>query len=82
MTALEDVQVQRSGVVALIYNVGTKSVDYELLRNSPKLMESLPFRVVSVHYCYSDVRIRPAMALIQANIGTEGRVRFRAHFGA
>ena len=46
------------------------------------LLISLPFRIAGLHFCYSDTRLRPAMALIQLVVGHQVRIRFRSHFGS
>ena len=82
----DDEDAQRKGVVKVFYNVGmggtSPTMDTDLMfKGAPVLFEAMPFRMVAMHYCYDDPRIRPAMSLLHHVIGRSGRVRFRAHFG-
>lgn len=84
MAALEDEDNQRKGFVAVLYNLHLDKVDdryRELLTNASKINAGLPFRVVAVHYCYSNASLRPALALFKLTCSYNLRLRFRAHFG-
>jgi len=82
MTALEDVETQRNGIVMVGYNMGAKRVvDRGLAFAIQFVMRILPFRIVSIHYCYDDVRFRVMMTLAMLMMGASRRVRLRAHYG-
>ena len=84
MVALQDEEMQQNGVVALFYNVGfgvTPHIDKDLFFSSPRISNSLPLRFVARHYCYDNMKLKPVLSLLRVNIETNGRVRFRAHFG-
>jgi hypothetical protein len=82
MMALEDVETQTAGVVMVGFNMGSKRVvDRKAAFAVQSTKRVLPFRVVSIHYCYDDVRFRVMMTLGMLMMGASRRVRFRAHFG-
>ena len=82
MTALEDVETQKNGIVMVGYNMGAKRVvDRELAFSIQFVMRMLPFRMVSIHYCYDDVRFRVMITLAMLMMGASRRVRMRAHYG-
>jgi hypothetical protein len=86
MTMLEDEEAQRKGMVFILYDVqnltGIQRMTVPgVATASTKMIDSIPFRLTGLHYCYDDPMIRPAISIIQHIIGTHGRLRFRAHFG-
>lgn len=82
MTALEDEETQKKGIVLLGYNMGAKSVvDRPAVWAIEKLRKALPMRVVGMHYCYDSFKMRPMMSLAMLVMGATSRVRFRAHYG-
>ena len=84
LSSLDDEEAQKKGVVLVFYNVGlcAPEKDYsELMRHMHMVSEALPYRAAANHYCYDDVRIRAAMALLQLILGKNHRLRFRSHFG-
>jgi len=85
MIALEsDEEMQRKGVVGILYNVGSTSngfQDAEVFMKGAKYFMSLPCRFAAMHYCFSDAVVLPFLSLLQLVIGKEGRLRFRTHFG-
>jgi hypothetical protein len=82
MSALEDEETQKAGMVMVGYNTGPKScMDIQAVWGVMKLRRVLPFRVVGMHYCYDDFKMRPMMTLAMLIMGSHGRMRFRAHYG-
>jgi hypothetical protein len=83
MTALEDVSAQRLGLAAVLYNIDFRSQrqDIDFLLNSTFLNEALPIRYASCHFCYNDITLQPLLSTFQLIVGTEARIRFRAHYG-
>jgi hypothetical protein len=83
MTALEDVETQRSGIVLCGFNLGkTSRLDRQAAWSISKLKNVLPLRVVGLHYSYDDFKMRPMMALATLVMKSHGRTRFRAHYGS
>ena len=83
MTALEDVETQRNGVVLVGINVGPKrAVDRTAVWTTQRVRKTLPIRVTGMHYCYDDFKMRPMMSIAMLVMGATSRVRFRAHYGA
>ena len=88
-----DVTTQRRGIIHIQYEVSSivKGFDVhnedeftmppELYMYGPQLYNSLPYRVVALHYCYDKVGLQPAMALLRM-VGSNLRCRFREHYGA
>lgn len=84
MRGLENEEMQRHGMVMVVYNVGLcemKSLHLNLMMNAGFLFTDLPFRLMSVHYCYDTPKLRLAIAISQITLGQAGRIRFRAHYG-
>ena len=46
------------------------------------LIQCVPFRFVSVHFCFNSPLLRQPMALIQKALTTKHRLRVRSHYGA
>ena len=90
MKAVEnDESIQKKGVVNIMYNVDndheerfhyTKK-DLELMVDASFINDCLPFKYASMHFCYNNPRLKPLMNVIQYAVGTEARIRFRAHYG-
>jgi hypothetical protein len=82
MAALEDENTQKAGMVIVGYNMGPKrALDRQAVWGIQKLRRVLPMRVVGMHYCYDDFKMRPMMTLAMLVMGSHGRMRFRAHYG-
>ena len=88
----EDVDVQKRGIVHVNYNVnnvsssssGTnKIIDHTFLELVTKLhlIQCVPFRFSSVHFCFNSPVLRQPMALIQRALTTNHRLRIRSHYG-
>ena len=45
------------------------------------LIQCVPFRFVSVHFCFNSPLLRQPMALIQKALTTKNRLRVRSHCG-
>jgi hypothetical protein len=82
MTALEDPETQKAGLVLVGYNMGEKrAMDRQAVWAIQRLRKVLPMRVVGMHYCYDDFKFRPMMTVAMLVMGAMNRVRFRAHYG-
>ena len=82
MAALSDEETQKKGMVFVGYNMGHKSTsDRTPVKIIMKMRQLLPVRVVTLHYCHDNVRVRPMMFLAAFLSGAYGRVRFRPQYG-
>lgn len=82
MTAVEDEDTQKSGLVIVGYNMGPRRViDRKAAFAIQSLRKHLPFHLASIHYCHDDFRSRPMMTVAMLVMGATTRVRFRAHYG-
>jgi hypothetical protein len=85
MAALEDENVQKYGLVHVLYDIGLKQHDViyaDLLTSIHIIRDGLPFRLPALHYCFDKPMMRGAMSLLQTMISKNQRLRFRAHFGS
>jgi hypothetical protein len=91
MSALQaNETVQRRGVVYVCYEVVEQEQEakrrptkllVEVIQHTQLLRDGIPARSASYHYCYSNVAVRPAIAMLRAVAGTDFRLRLRDHFG-
>jgi hypothetical protein len=82
MVALQDQETQQNGLVMVGFNTGKdRVVDRPAAWAIQKIMKVLPMRMVGIHFCYDDFKIRPMMSLAMLVMGAHRRVRFRAHYG-
>jgi hypothetical protein len=84
MSALEDEEAQIRGLVHIIYCVGLPGMENSfpsLLTEGGSMMNHLPFFFAALHFCYNDIRLTPAMSLIQLIMAKQSRLRFRTQFG-
>ena len=86
MAALENEEVQKKGMVFVAYEVGRRLGQskhfQDLLAHKYLAEDGLPFKLVSVHFCYNSLTIRTAISLIHQVSGRDFRIRFRDHFGS
>jgi hypothetical protein len=82
----EDQEAQIKGFLMVAYNVkgdiATSFNGHVPFLTRIKMRDALPIRPSAIHFCYNDVRTKPLLHLFQQVIGTQGRLRFRAHFGS
>lgn len=82
MTALEDKEVQKKGIVHVGYEIGDYVVvDFELVRQLFRCARTLPIRVVAGHTCYSEKPFQKAVDLVVHMLSSFTRLRFRFHCG-
>mmetsp|Transcript_5178 Transcript_5178/g.15076 ORF Transcript_5178/g.15076 Transcript_5178/m.15076 type:complete len:475 (-) Transcript_5178:145-1569(-) len=85
MFALNDVQTQKRGIVAIPYNIGymsqTQQGDRTVVLNNTKLVISLPLRLTAVHYCYNDEKLRSLFFYAMYVFEKAARIRARFHCG-
>jgi hypothetical protein len=80
MVLTENEEIQKKGVVAIVYLVGSQ-IDRQAAWAEPRLMSSMPVLEKSIHICYNNPFIRPIVTLAQFALGTLSRVRTRLHYG-
>ena len=86
MSAAEDEDVQKKGLVLLGYNIDsiaafqTEAVKGVIL-NQQYITKAVPLRFSVFHYLYNSPALRVAMSLTLTLLGRELRLRFRDHFG-
>ena len=86
MKMLQDVNTQKYGIISISYDAGPRKKelmnnDKEYTWRSGKLISVLPFRVMSMHYCYQDPLVDMLLALARVVLGARTRARLRPHCG-
>lgn len=85
MSALDDEETQKRGVVCIVYNVEPKSHlanDPRIYLNVYQLLPKLPIRMMGAHYCVQDSHLRLFMSSIRVAMSREVRLRSRVHHGS
>jgi hypothetical protein len=80
----EEEEAQIRGVVDIVYSVGMADMEStfsQMMTEGAQMLNDLPYRIVGLHCCYDDSRLRPALTLIQMVYARQTRLRFRTHFG-
>lgn len=82
MTATEDIETQKLGIVGIAYNVGPYSrSDRQAVWKNAKLCASLPLRFSAMHYCYDDPSKGTLLNVAMFVFGRHIRMRCRTHCG-
>jgi hypothetical protein len=83
MSACEDEETQKRGVVAVIYYVGQLAGEFnhQLNKRLAKFPKFLPYRLSGYHICFDDPRLRAWKPLAMLLMGRSLRVRLRIHDG-
>ena len=77
--------IQKNGVVYVVYDVdctlaeGIKNMDHA--KNMCMIKEGLPFKLVSLQFCYNDAIIDQLIGPLRRICGTDMTLRAREHFG-
>ena len=85
MTAMEDEETQRRGIVCIFYPGGNN--EYDMLENNRILYEALygsyalPVYIAGVHFCFEHTNALPVASMIMNGAGRHTRTRFRFHQG-
>ena len=84
MSALEDDETQKKGIVFIGYNLDRPVVeeDRERLKYNAQIVEGVPFRMACMHVCYNTSILRPIISLTMMLLARRNRIRIRTHFGA
>ena len=82
MTALEDEDTQRGGLVSVNFNVGSHhGLDREFVAKACQLVNQLPVKFVSMHFCYNDPQLEFLLSLATHVLDSKTRTRLRPHCG-
>ena len=85
MATLENEDAQIHGIVDINYCVGLSSFEKqfpELMKEGGQILNMLPYRIVGLHFCYDDVRLRPALNFVQMICARHTRLRIKFHYGS
>ena len=86
MAMLQDEEVQRRGVIIISYDVAVTqwhpAIATEMVRRQHILKDGIPLRLAAFHYCYDNIAIRSAFAVLRTVAGTDFRLRLRDHYGS
>ena len=82
MTALNDEETQRKGIIIISYSVGAeKATDKDSAWCIAHLCRILPIPTSVFHGCSDNPEHRVALSVAQLSLGTQLRIRCRLHFG-
>jgi hypothetical protein len=84
MSLIEDEESQKKGIVIIIYNMGDFSFDqfdrFGLQISARSLLDT-PMKIVSMHHCFRDGRLRFILNFIFNLLGSELQARIKLHQG-
>jgi hypothetical protein len=82
MLVVDDVTTQRNGVVCIGYSIGSSTrLGRETLRKLGMVVDGLPMRVGSYHYCLESSAMRTIANALAMLMGNNTSVRYRFHSG-
>ena len=81
MTVMKDEDIQKKGVVFVMYNYCRHREEVDFQREIHQLRAAMPYRTDAAHYCYNDASLRPFVAGIRLFIDPFARFRLRPHYG-
>ena len=82
MTAMRtDPDAQDKGVVIVILNYNSYTLQMEIYDGAMQVDNVLPYRAGGAHYCFTDPALRPFVAGFQVLIKEDDRYRLRIHHG-
>lgn len=82
MIVAEDIETQRNGIVCIGYNLGqTKILGRDAWYGLGSLLQGLPLRVASLHFCADNAALRTAVDLAALALGSNHGTRYRFHSG-
>jgi hypothetical protein len=82
MHCLRDEETQRTGMVAVAYNVGAAyASDREAVWTMAKLVGDLPTKFCGIHYCYDNERVKMLFSIAMFVWEKHARIRCRIHYG-
>jgi hypothetical protein len=83
VSAAEDEETQRRGVVLINYFIGPLSIilDPVTVTEGAALMHWVPLRIAGIHQCLNDPLLRAVASLLLLGAGRDRRARVRVHGG-
>ena len=82
MSALEDVETQKRGVVALLYHLGVKAApEPKFYFKMPLIATAIPMHMASGHMCLDDSNFLPLISMFLSTLDSVKRPRHKLHRG-
>ena len=79
---LKDEETQKKGIVVVVYALGGHKDKLEVMRRVHWAREGLPKRVVGIHHCISDEKLKPFFLSVKMYLmNKQLRSRIRSHQG-
>mmetsp|Transcript_17565 Transcript_17565/g.43226 ORF Transcript_17565/g.43226 Transcript_17565/m.43226 type:complete len:462 (+) Transcript_17565:1701-3086(+) len=82
--AMQDENMQRKGIVAILYYVGNNyesTFGFNIMKSVFQTRLCVPHRLEAVHLCYNSKALRPVVSGLRFFMDRRGRTRSRVHFG-
>mmetsp|Transcript_17559 Transcript_17559/g.43207 ORF Transcript_17559/g.43207 Transcript_17559/m.43207 type:complete len:452 (+) Transcript_17559:1565-2920(+) len=83
--AMQDENMQRKGIVAILYYVGSNyeegTFGFNITKSVFQTRLCVPHRLEAMHLCYSSKAFRPILSGLRFFMDRRGRTRSRIHFG-
>jgi hypothetical protein len=80
---LKDEETQKKGIVCVIYALGNPVDNLDVLRRVHWAREGLPKRIVGIHHCHNDDKLKPFFLSVKMYLlNKQLRSRLRPHKGA
>jgi hypothetical protein len=81
MTAIRDEEIQKKGMVFVLYSVGQKQFHKDRAGHVASVWWLLPVRIVAAHVCYDTPIMDVFVNLLSRSMESHFLCRFRSHFG-
>lgn len=88
MSALQDDEAQLKGFCDVVYCPGnildapsSFNKFSKVARRNGKMIEGLPFRISTFHFCYDEPRVKFVITALGNAFGKQIRLRIRTHYG-
>ena len=82
MTALQDEDTRKKGVVIVLLNVGSRRYFFDnlnIMKYSQRFSLSMPHYISALHYVYDDILLYPLVTFSRFLLGSRVRGRFLPH---
>jgi hypothetical protein len=81
-TIIQEEENQKKGIVAVMYAASKMPIiSLQNMRRAHFVREGIPQKLVAVHYCVADRRVRPLITGCQTFVNKDARARSRTHSG-
>ncbi|CAJ1951276.1 unnamed protein product [Cylindrotheca closterium] len=82
-TAMQDENMQRKGIVVILYFVGNDAslFGFNIFKSVFQTRLAVPHRLEAMHICYDSKTLRPIVSGLRFFLDKRGRTRSRIHFG-